>query len=91
MNDVTKSPHFQFKKSFDFPFLSMTSQNGEIIKNNANVTWNWIKKTWYFDWTRDCVRSNSEKQDSENKQKLGFLLTSANKDSLSSGIQTYFS
>ena len=49
------------------------------------------KKTWYFDWTRDCVRSNSEKQDSENKQKLGFLLTPANKDSLSSGIQTYFS
>ena len=37
---------------------------------------------------RDCIRPNSEK--SENKQKICFLLMSANKDSLCSGIQTYF-
>ena len=40
---------------------------------------------------RDCIRPHSEKQDNENKQKLAFLLTSANKDSLCSSIQTYFS
>ena len=39
----------------------------------------------------DCIRSNSEKQYSENKQKFAFLLISASKDSLCSGIQTYFS
>ena len=40
---------------------------------------------------RDCIGSNSEKRDSENKQKkIAFLLKLANKDSLCSGIQTYF-
>ena len=38
---------------------------------------------------RDCIRSDSEKRDIENKQKFAFLLISANKDSLCSGIQTY--
>ena len=38
-----------------------------------------------------CTRSNSEKRDSKNKQKFAFLLISVNKDSLCSGIQTYFS
>ena len=38
---------------------------------------------------RDCIRSNSEKRDTENKQKKYiFLLMSANKGSLRSGIQT---
>ena len=40
---------------------------------------------------RDCIGFNSEKPGSENKQKLCFLLISVNKDSLRSGIQTYFS
>ena len=40
---------------------------------------------------RDCIRSNSEKRNSENKQTFAFMLISANKDSLCSGIQTYFS
>ena len=35
---------------------------------------------------RDCIRSSSEKRDSENKQKFAFLLRSTNKDSLCSGI-----
>ena len=39
---------------------------------------------------RDCIRPDSEKRDIENKQILAFLLISANKDSLCSGIQTYF-
>ena len=38
----------------------------------------------------DCLRSNSDKQNSENKQKFAILLVSANKGSLCSGIQTYF-
>ena len=38
---------------------------------------------------RDCIRSDSEKRGIENKQKFAFLLISANKDSLCSGIQTY--
>ena len=33
MNDVTESPLFQFEK------FKMTSQKGEIVKNNASVTW----------------------------------------------------
>ena len=40
---------------------------------------------------RDSIRSNPEKQDSKNKRKFTFLLISAKKDSLCSGIQTYFS
>ena len=67
--------------------FKMPSQNGEIIKNNANVTW----KKHDIQKFRDCIRSTSEKQDSENKQKFAFLLISANKDSLCSVIQTYFS
>ena len=39
----------------------------------------------------DCIRSNSEKLDSKNKQKFTFLLISANKDLLYSGFQTCFS
>ena len=38
----------------------------------------------------DCLRSDSEKWDIENDQKFAFLLISTNKDSLCSGIQTYF-
>ena len=38
---------------------------------------------------RDCIRFDSKKRDIENKQKFAFLLISANKDSLCSGIQTY--
>ena len=40
---------------------------------------------------RECIRSDSEKRDRKNKQKFAFLLISANKDSLWSVIQTYFS
>ena len=40
---------------------------------------------------RGCIRSNSEKRGSENKQKLAFLPILANKDSFCSGIQTHFS
>ena len=36
------------------------------------------------------IRSDSEKQDIENEQRLAFLLISTNKDSLCSGIQTSF-
>ena len=39
---------------------------------------------------RDCITSNSEKRDSEYKQKFHFLLISTKKDSLCSGIETYF-
>ena len=35
---------------------------------------------------RDCIRSDSEKRDIENKQILAFLLISANKDSLCSNV-----
>ena len=42
---------------------------------------------WKF---RDCIKANSEKRDTENKQKFAFLLILAKKDSLCSGIQTYF-
>ena len=66
----------------------MASQNGEIIKNNANLTFFLSKKKHDIQKFRDCIRPNSEK--SENKQKICFLLMSANKDSLCSGIQTYF-
>ena len=38
---------------------------------------------------RDCIRSDSEKGDIEKKQKLTFLLISANKDSLCSGVHFY--
>ena len=62
--------------------FKMPSQNGEIIKNNANVTW----KKHDIQKFRDCIRSTSEKQDSENKQKFAFLLISANKDSLCSNL-----
>ena len=47
----------------------MTSQNHDIIKNNANVTWHYVEK-YDIQKIRDCIRSNSEKQDSENKQKI---------------------
>ena len=62
--------------------FKMPSQNGEIIKNNANVTW----KKHDIQKFRDCIRSTSGKQDSENKQKFAFLLISANKDSLCSNL-----
>ena len=38
---------------------------------------------------RDLIRSDSEKEDIEKKQKITFQLISANKDSLCSGIQFY--
>ena len=38
----------------------------------------------------ETVRSYSDQRGIENKQKSAFLLISANKDSLSLGIQTYF-
>ena len=38
---------------------------------------------------RDCIRSDPEKGDIEKKQKITFLLISANKDSLCSGIRFY--
>ena len=46
---------------------------------------------WYTKIYRDCIRSASEERDSKNKQKIWvFLLISANKDSLRSGVQIYF-
>ena len=39
-----------------------------------------IRKLW------DCIRFNSERRDSESKQKLAFLLISTNKDS---GVQVF--
>ena len=57
----------------------MTSQNYDIIKTNAKVTWHDVKRNMIYK-KLDCIRSNSEKLDSENKQKK-----------LCSGIQTYFS
>ena len=40
-----------------------------------------IKKKHDIQKFRGCLRSNSEKRDSENKQKFAFLLISVNKDS----------
>ena len=66
----------------------MASQNGEIIKINTNITWQCYlsKKKNDIQKFRDCIRSNSEKRDGENKQKTCFLRISANKDSLCTGI-----
>ena len=49
-----------------------------ISRNNVNIAWHNVKREhdiWEF---RDCIRSVSVKRDSENRQKLAFLLTSAN-------------
>ena len=70
----------------------MTSKNSEIIKNVTCQCYLALnKKKHDIHYFRDCIRSNSEKRDSKNKQKFAFLLILANKDSLCSGIQICFS
>ena len=60
--------------------FKMSSQNGETI----NVTWHQIK--------RKVINKNLETvSDLIQRNKFTFLLISAKKDSLCSGIQTYFS
>ena len=68
MNDVTKSPHFQFKKSFDFPFFKWHHKLWHYLKQCQSYLTLCTKKHDIQKIT-DCVRSNSEKRDSENKQK----------------------
>ena len=71
----------------------MTSQNGEIIKKNANFTWDQVKRNMiyryrYLETVSDIIQRNEIVKISK---KNCFLLISANKDSLRLGIQTYFS
>ena len=80
MNAVTKSPHFQFKKSFGFPFFKMTSQNVEVIKK-CQCYLTLSTKKHDIQKFRDFIRSNSEKRDSKNKQKICFFTDTASKDS----------
>ena len=47
----------------------MTSQSYDIIKNNCQCYLTLRKKKHDIQKITDCVRSNSEKRDSENKQK----------------------
>ena len=48
----------------------MTSQNYDIKKKNANITCHYVKKKHDIQKITDCIRSNSEKRDGENKQKI---------------------
>ena len=47
----------------------MISQNYDIIKDSANYL-TLCKKKHDIQKITDCIRSNSEKRDSENKQKI---------------------
>ena len=47
----------------------MTSQNYDIIKNNCQCYLTLCKKKHDTQKITDCIRSNSEKRDSEDKQK----------------------
>ena len=91
MNDVKKSRHFQFKKPYDFPFFfKMTLQKYLFQQKHCQCYLTLSKNKHDILKFRDCITSDSEKPDTEYKQKFTFLLISANKYSLLSGIQTYF-
>ena len=49
-----------------------------MSRNKVNIAWHNVKREHDILEFRDCIRSNSEKRDSENKQKFAFLLISAN-------------
>ena len=73
MSNVTNSPHFQFEKSFDYPFFLMKSQNGEITKKIMPMLLDIVKRNMIYknlETVSDLIQRN-EKRD--NKQKKLFF------------------